>query len=360
MRVPIIDPEFSSLIPPLQEDERTQLEASIAAEGCRDALITWAETGILLDGHNRLEICERLAVPYEIRAINFADRDAAIEWIIRNQLGRRNLAPDAASYLRGLLYNREKLRHGGARKASAQSGHLKTCESLAEKHGVSKNTIKRDGQFAAAVETLKPHMPDIQQRVLSGDIRDRQTVIAAAKTPEKAVTMLAERVVHVSQNSGNNEWYTPPEYIEIARAIMGEIDCDPASSEIANRIVRASVFYSIEDDGLKQKWGKRVWMNPPYGQPFISDFSEAICSRIESGEVKQACVLVNNATETAWFQRMLKCAAAVCLIRGRIRYLDAEGEPANAPLQGQVMIYFGDGISAFRREAEAVGTVLVK
>ena len=58
----ILDKEFQALIPPLSAEEKAQLEENIVAEGCRDALITWQ--GILLDGHNRFEICERLNIQF--------------------------------------------------------------------------------------------------------------------------------------------------------------------------------------------------------------------------------------------------------------------------------------------------------
>lgn len=56
------------------------------------------------------------------------------------------------------------------------SGPLeRTADRLAAQHGVSAPTIKRDGQFAAAVETLRPHVPDIEQRVIvaSGELSTR-------------------------------------------------------------------------------------------------------------------------------------------------------------------------------------------
>ena len=102
----ILDKEFQALIPPLSAEEKAQLEENIVAEGCRDALITWQ--GILLDGHNRFEICERLNIPFRTMEIDLPDRDAAEDWIDKNQLGRRNLTPDQMSLLRGRRYNRAK------------------------------------------------------------------------------------------------------------------------------------------------------------------------------------------------------------------------------------------------------------
>ncbi len=95
MTTPTVDTEFQSLIPPLSEDERRQLESNLVTEGCRDALVVWAGQGVLLDGHNRFEICERLGLHYCTTEIELSDRDAAKDWIDANQLGRRNLTADA-------------------------------------------------------------------------------------------------------------------------------------------------------------------------------------------------------------------------------------------------------------------------
>jgi hypothetical protein len=194
-------------------------------------------------------------------------------------------------------------------------------------------------------------------------IREAAADVMEAETGEDDEVAELEVVVqdrpHVAQNSGNNEWYTPREYIEAACSVMGGIDCDPASSQTANRTVGATMFYTAEQDGLVQTWGKRVWLNPPYAQPLVADFTRTLLVKIASGEVEQACVLVNNATETAWFQAMLRGTTAVCFPCGRIRFLDLSGQPANAPLQGQAILYFGNRGADFRQVFGVFGCVVV-
>ena len=170
--------------------------------------------------------------------------------------------------------------------------------------------------------------------------------------------IMADSVPHVARASGENEWYTPPEYIEAARAVMGGIDCDPASSKIANRTVKATAFYTKDTDGLDKPWGRRVFLNPPYAQPLVGHFAEALVRKAHAGEVEQACILINNATETAFFRSILSVASAVCFPRGRIRFLDPDGEPSGQPLQGQAVLYIGDDATAFRRHFAAFGPVL--
>lgn len=87
----VIDPEFHALIPALSADEFALLEASILAEGCRDALVTW--NGVLIDGHNRYAICQRHDLPYAVIERDFESREDVIIWMCTNQLGKRNLTP---------------------------------------------------------------------------------------------------------------------------------------------------------------------------------------------------------------------------------------------------------------------------
>lgn len=165
--------------------------------------------------------------------------------------------------------------------------------------------------------------------------------ISPSKVAEKL--QKEEQKPHVSHNSGENEWYTPKYLIDAAKKVMGSIDLDPASCEIANQIVNATRYYTINDDGLSKEWFGNVWLNPPYSQPAISNFSDKVCKY----EFNQACILVNNATETVWFQNMLKLSLCVCFLKGRVKFIDKSGEETGAPLQGQCVLYFGNNSDMF-------------
>ena len=87
----VIDSELKSLIPALSKDEFHNLEYSIINEGCRDSLILW--DNVLIDGHNRYEICTKNNIPFGVTNKSFDSRDDASIWMIKNQFGRRNLVP---------------------------------------------------------------------------------------------------------------------------------------------------------------------------------------------------------------------------------------------------------------------------
>lgn len=160
----IIDERFRRQIPPLSADEYALLEASLKAEGLRDSLIVWKtqEGHVLLDGHTRHEICQRLKITPHIFEMFFDTREQAEDWIDKNQLGRRNLSPDDFRMILGRRYNRQKLPHGGDRKSKDQIDPLKNAaESIAAEHGVSAPTVKRAGQYAAAVDAVTQEQPEL-------------------------------------------------------------------------------------------------------------------------------------------------------------------------------------------------------
>lgn len=111
----IVDPEFEEKIPRLSDEEFQLLEQLILEEGrIKDPIVTW--NGIIVDGHNRYRIMLKhpeIQIPFDIYEKKFPDRFAAIAWICRNQLGRRNLTPENRRYLIGKQYEAEKASHGG-------------------------------------------------------------------------------------------------------------------------------------------------------------------------------------------------------------------------------------------------------
>ncbi len=195
-----ISPDLQSLIPPLSPEERDQLEANLLNDGCRDPLIAWREAGLLLDGHHRFAICEAHNLPYQIQEISLPDLDAARLWMIENQLGRRNLTPNQMSYYRGERYNLQKHRHGGDRKSdgsSTQNGNLKTVDRLAAEHGVSRDTIARDGIYAEALDTIATVLgPDVRSAIRDGDLpitkQDVPVLAARVQASPQVATQVAE------------------------------------------------------------------------------------------------------------------------------------------------------------------------
>jgi phage N-6-adenine-methyltransferase len=153
---------------------------------------------------------------------------------------------------------------------------------------------------------------------------------------------------HRAQGTGENEWYTPAQYLDAARKVMGNIDLDPATSEIAQHVVQAGDYYTEADNGLTQDWFGRVWLNPPYSKELIGPFIQKLLDEVGSGRVDEAIVLTHNYTDTAWFHNAESGAARICFTRGRIAFESPEGEKC-APTQGQAFFYYGQNPERFEQ-----------
>ena len=156
----------------------------------------------------------------------------------------------------------------------------------------------------------------------------------------------------------SDEWYSPRLIVEPARSAMGGIDLDPASCAQAQEIVKAATYYIKEDNGLKLPWWGNVWLNPPYSTGLIEKFVTKLLDAVfEEMTVKQACLLVNNATDTKWGQLALGSADAVCFLSGRLRFYGPLAE-SNSPRNGQMLIYYGTDPNRFAKALEGKGVVL--
>ncbi len=161
---------------------------------------------------------------------------------------------------------------------------------------------------------------------------------------------------HRAEGTGENDWFTPVKYIEAARAVMGDIDLDPATHPAAQQVVQATEYYTKGDDGLSKQWMGRVWLNPPYAQPLIGQFVEKLVTEFAAGNVSEAILLTHNYTDTAWFHQAEGSAKLICFTKGRIRFVDADGEECS-PTQGQAMFYLGQNGDQFRAVFRAFGFI---
>lgn len=349
-----IDPEFHALIPPLTEAEREQLEANLVADGCRDPLVTWQ--GILLDGHNRHEICERNGIDYAACSIELPDRDAAKLWIIDNQFGRRNLTDGVKWELKQVereILKEQNKKTQGKRTDLLSPNDRKSATGPHETRDVIAATLGWSTGKVAQAEQVYKHIEATGDKEMRENLRSGEASIGGSY---QAVRHKAIRLMpHIAQNAGDNEWYTPEDYAKRAREVMGAIDLDPASSKVANDVIRAKRFFTADDDGLAKRWKGRVWMNPPYAQPLVQQFCEKLVEHYRSDDVTQAVVLVNNATETRWCQALLSEASAVCFPAGRVRFWHPE--KTSAPLQGQAVVYLGEAYGAFGQAFGELGVV---
>lgn len=188
---PTISPVFEKLLPPLHEDEYRILQQKIIGERMTEKLIVWKETGILVDGHHRLKICKANKISYKIEEMSFGSEDQAKVWVVCKQMGRRNIPDHLISYYRGKKYL--TLKEGGnalpGMEGGGQAAHPKnqgkTAEIMAEEAGVDERTIRRDAEYAAAVDAS----PD-KDAILSGEKTEpKAKTINAAKKCERCSRM---------------------------------------------------------------------------------------------------------------------------------------------------------------------------
>ena len=202
-----IDYEFQSKIPPLTADELFRLQESILAEGrLINPIVVW--NGIIVDGHNRYKfISQHPEIKYDIYEKHFDDRNEALAWICKNQLGRRNLTPEQKKYLIGKQYEAEKATHGArdgfrgnqySDLVKGQKDHLPkmtTRERIAKETNTSDSYVRRAEEYANALDLADEAVPGIKNEILSGSLSaTNDEIVKFAKTAPEQRAAYAEKL----------------------------------------------------------------------------------------------------------------------------------------------------------------------
>ena len=277
---------LKKFIPPLALDERTQLEQNILQFGCKDPLIVWEtkrgiieptsqnsheQCYVLVDGHNRHEICQKFNLDFRINLIEIADLEKAQDFMIDHQLGRRNLSIEQMAYLRGMKYlalkqerenlelNRDKTgkfktendrggqsdHHGenevleSTETRSGQTDHHgkkeKLSEQLAKEFNVGEKTIRRDADFAKGVELLPT---EIKNEVLQGKSTLKKTdiiEIGKIKDIDVANQKVQQLISETEVKTVKKETEQKEKVLNVLKSYLSTPeDCDSLISEIKN------------------------------------------------------------------------------------------------------------------------------
>lgn len=222
-----IDKDFKILCPALSDEELRQLRDNIVADGeFREPLTVWKKEQLLVDGHNRNDVWENLTdeqrqeiEPPKIKLIDFSSREDAHNWIITNQLGRRNLSADQKSYLVGQRYKAEKknkkqnLKKGKASPKEQNVPSGDTAEKIGKEVGKSHMQVKRDAKFATAVDTIAENVGhEAKQEILNGPKKLAKNLVVeiAAEPPEKMQAAF-DRAMGRGEPSGGDS-FSPEEW----------------------------------------------------------------------------------------------------------------------------------------------------
>ena len=185
------------------------------------------------------------------------------------------------------------------------------------------------------------------QRLLPDDYKDFDSFQTKLfKMNNLPLLIEGGKAPRAADHDGNDEWYTPAAVVKAARAVMGRIDLDPASTSKANETVKAKAIYTVEDDGLTQPWRGRVFLNPPFSAQLKRAFCDRLRESVASGDVTQAVLVTPIDISPQWGDVIRTCASAVALAVGSTPFYGPRGEHGG-PGFGHMVSYYGPNAGRF-------------
>lgn len=263
-----IDPEFESSIPPISDDEFSRLEENILADGVIiSPIIVW--DGVIIDGHNRFRIAGKHPdIGFTTCEHDFKDRNEAMAWICKNQLGRRNLTFQQKRYLIGKQFSSEKQRQGTnnqhiqAKSEKCQVGTFQnsedTAERIAKENGIGRRSVYRAEEFAKAVDIADDTEPGIRSEILAGRIKPTQREVQALTkaSPEERPAIV-------------EDLRKPPQEKQGVLPARNLLTLEQIASELPDensRVSPESMLYELEDalDTFTFRWSVALSHNKDY------------------------------------------------------------------------------------------------
>lgn len=270
-------------------------------------------------------------------------------------------AADKAEQLAKLINDREAYAQAARTKVEAQAEFAEICKARFPNHRPDKCESGSQLRLPRFCLGFGFHVRTVQNWYPLIDAETRESVLA--KMIKRCWSILS-REEPVRASSESAEWYTPPEYLEAVREVLGSIDLDPASNERANQTVRAKKFFTIEDDGLSKKWHGNVFMNPPYGQlddgsSLAAAFCEKAVMEYEAAHVKAAIILVNSMHSQRWQAPLY--AHPICFVNHRIKFIFGDGMAENkSPTFQNMFVYLGTDDQRFADVFDQFGFTMKK
>ena len=333
---------------------------SIRSAGIRESLVI-KDDGTVISGHKRLQAArelgiQRVPVRVESYGSEIEEREAFIDFNrYREKTFSQKMTEAEFIEVTEWIKARGRQGHGqtAPKKTLSETFHKaskgRTTDAVAKKTGLGSGR-----NYSRAKEVWNKAQDGVRKAEKLVDKIDKgeMTIGGAYNRLKKE-----KKKPHVSNNSGENEWYTPSLIMDAVHSVFGTIDLDPASTEEANEVVQAKKIFTTQDNGLELDWAGKVFLNPPYSVNLLAPFIDKTVASVKAGQVEEAIVLVNNATETKWFSRLAEVADRFCFLKSRVKFWKPDTAKA-APLQGQCVAYIGSNGSSFWDGFASLGIVV--
>lgn len=274
-----IDHELRQLIPALQREEKELLEKSLIKEGCRDSLIVWNNT--IIDGHNRYEICKKHNIQFSIESMDFENISQAKQWMINNQLARRNLTDSQRKYFIGKRYTEDKVveefkgnqytKSGGTQDGNNQ----RTSEKIAEDYGISKNTVIRNEDYSKAIDEIRKEDTEIADKILTEEVKlnNKEVLELSREEPQQQKKVIELISTGKAKRVDEAKRIIDPQAVKEYEEKDKQIEKEHSNHRLVANLINDVKFLNIDDGAVDD------YLNLVAVESFKTDFAKN-CDRL--------------------------------------------------------------------------------